>query len=652
MRSLVFLVVLSLVLTCSATVFAAQEYVPGGDNFELYDVGTLLTTVATAPDPKSNVWGDSATYTLTPARYDKVETAELDGNFANKVVHILDTPTSTLINTHLRTRFFPAAPWQSSGVYTVTMDVKPLNAPFKVVLTRGVAWTNAGDTLCALAFGSSVGNTFFPGMTTGAKLGRQTTTTAWVDATPTVTYTAKWYTVKFIVDVYLRKYQVFFGERGGLLAEVTSGLTPWITGGAAPQVDFGGMLIATSNKANEGGELLVDNVSVAPWTAWIVWDSFTESTSALGTTDDPNHYVWVNGYNSLGYIANNEMVFGEVTDPSDGAFLNNYAPAAVDISARVKITTIGDGHGAGITYRDNPPTGMAGNPAFGYRLFLSQDGKSVTLGYYFSGPGNSITYTPTTDIDWTVYHTVRVKAVGSSHKVWLDGALIIDWTDSSSLAGGYVVFYRVHSWYYVDDFVMLDASVQLSSAAAVRAMDVGVPVVLSGSEFCVSGAYTGFFYLEDFNRAAGIKVVSPSTVAVGNLVTVTGTVKSADGEKYIDATSAVPDSSSFVTWPLGMNGRSHGGEPGLSNIALLTRIWGVATWVGDDLMSFCVDDGSGVFHEPGLTGIRVRTAGDVIPPYVGDFAACTGVASMDPGGIPVIRMRSYLDMDILKLAPH
>lgn len=644
LKVLRFPMVLTLLLMCSAGVLAAQ-YIPEADDFESYAVGTYFTTVTTSPpSPVSDAWGDSATY-AAGLRYNIVETAELDGNPANKVVHIVDVPDATTKNGHLRTNFWPAAPWQTSGIFEVTMDVKPLqdDGPFKITMTNGAGWTNGGNWLCAIGFGSTAGNTFFPGIATpGARLFVQrTTTTAW-DETGFDYYANTWYTVKFIVDVDLKKFQIFFGPHGGALSEITSGPTPWITGAATPPTAFGGMIVATSNKTNEGAELLLDNVLERriPQDR-IVWDSFSRADNwQLGATEDPNHYTWENGYNSLASITGKEMVFGTITQSSDGAFLNNYAPSGVDISARVR--SVG-GNGAGIAYRKDP-TKEAGNPGFGYRLFWSQDGTSVKLSYQWYGSDySSTTYTPATPIDWTVPHTVRIRAVGSSHKVWLDGNLIIDWNDSNRLTGGHVVFYRVLSEYHVDDFVMLDASTAVSSVASAKAQAAGTDVTLSGTGMHVVGAFDGYFYLEDDDRAAGIKVVSATSVAVGNGVSLKGAIKSADGEKYIEATSVTPDSASVNILPLAMTNKAHGTGGKLPNIGLLCRIWGRVTYLSPLWDFFYVDDGSGVSYESGTTGIKVYNYDGWVVPNVDYYVGCTGVASMDPGGIPVIRMRSSLD---------
>ncbi len=644
MRVTVLVVALGLVLAASTAVLASQ-YVPGADNFESYEVGTVFTTVASPPAVWSDAWGDSATY-LAGVRYNVVETAELDGNPANKVVHIVDAWDSTTKNGHLRTNFL-TAPYPTTGVYTVTMDINPLyeNGPFKVTMTNGGGWTSGLNWLCAVGFGSTAGNTYFPGIASaGTRLFLQKTTTTQWDETG-FTYTAgTWYTLKFVIDVTFQKYRAFIGERGGPLTELTSGFTPWITGAGTPPSTFGGMIVATSTKANEGAEILLDNVvETAEPGSRAIWDGFSRADNwQLGTTEDPNHYVWENGYESVASITGREMVFGATTVSSDGAFLNNYAPAAIDLTAQVR--SIG-GQGAGIAYRKDV-TKFAGNPGFAYRLFWSQDGTGIQLGYFWYGmpQGSVCTYTPATPIDWTVPHIIRIRAVGSSHKVWLDGTQIMDWTDSQCLTSGHVVFYRVFSEYHVDDFSMLDLSVQASNVATAKAQADGTDVVLSGPDVYVTGAFEGFFYLEDVNRAAGIKVVSPQLVSLGNNVVVTGTIKSVDGEKYIEAKSAVPDASNVTIQPVGTANRSHGSSIGLSNIGLLTRIWGNVTAIGDDWTYFYVDDGTGASYEQGKVGIKVYTTG--ILPGEGDHVSCTGVASMDPGGIPVIRMRQSEDLTI------
>lgn len=260
--ALASLAVACLLAATSGVGFAAQA-IPQADDFESYALGAIFTTVAAAPEPKSDVWADSATFEAG-LRYSIVETAQLDGNPNNQVAHIVDANTALNKNTHLRTNFWDVS-GKSSGVYDVWMDIEPLqtNGPFKVTLTNGPGWTSGFNWVAAVAFGSDAGNTFFPGMTTGAKLGLQTTTTAWVD-TSTAYLANTWYTVRFGVDVDNRLYQVFFGLHGGPLNEVTNGWTNRITGATTPPTTFGGTYVATSNKTGEGAELLFDSVEVTP----------------------------------------------------------------------------------------------------------------------------------------------------------------------------------------------------------------------------------------------------------------------------------------------------------------------------------------------------------------------------------------------------
>jgi len=659
LRLLAFVAVLALVLSCSAAVLAAQ-YAPGGDDFESYDVGTYFTTITTSPpSPASSVWGDSATY-AAGLRWNIVETAALDGNPNNKVVRIVDTPDSTTKNTHLRADFFPSAPYMTSGTYTVTMDVMPLqtNGPFKITMTRGASWTNGTDWVCAIGFGSTGGNTFFPDIASaGNRIFLQKVTVktagkvAWTETG--VTYDANtWYTVKFVISVDTKTYRAYFGPHGGTLSELTSGPTAFIVNNTGVMVNsFGGMIVATSNIANEGAQLLLDNiVGPAPLGARVVWDTFTRADNwQLGTTEDGAHYGWGNGYNSVASITGNKMVFGLWDPPvgSDGAELQGYAASAVDMSAWVSSS---GGDGAGIAYRKDSSKEL-GNPGFGYRLFWRQDGTSVKLSYQSYGIDYaSTTYTPATAIDWTVPHFIRIKAIGSSHQVWLDDQRIIDWNDSHSMAAGDIIFYRVNSAFTVDDFTVYDTSVSATDIAGIKNVPVGVPVSLSSAtNTCVTAAFSGFFYLEDANGIAGIKVVSPAgSPGIGDIVSVSGTLAENDGEKYINAPSFTVDGSAdFRCKPWAVTGRTHAG-PGLSDMALLMRIWGKVTWVSPDGSYFFVDDGSGVVYEAGKSGVKVINADLLVTPAVGDYVGCNGVASMD-NGVKAIRLpNSWLYMDILK----
>ena len=56
----------------------------------------------------------------------------------------------------------------------------------------------------------------------------------------------------------------------------------------------------------------------------------------------------------------------------------------------------------------------------------------------------------------------------------------------------------------------------------------------------VSGCFAGFFYVEEQDRSAAIKVVWPQPVTLGSSVVVTGTLGTAAGERFITAAAVLP----------------------------------------------------------------------------------------------------------------
>lgn len=186
--------------------------------------------------------------------------------------------------------------------------------------------------------------------------------------------------------------------------------------------------------------------------------------------------------------------------------------------------------------------------------------------------------------------------------------------------------------------------VEVTDVASVKELADGKNVELTGP--VVTGVFDGFFYVEDENRSSGIKVVSSETVTVGAKVKkVVGTVKTADGEKYIDAIDVQTLGVGEVA-PVALNGKAFANPDGLSNIGLLMTIYGKVTAVSGDQTYCYVDDGSAVSNEPDTTGIKV-----ILPstkkPLKDDYITAIGVSGMTPGGIPVLRIRSNDDLVIL-----
>lgn len=173
---------------------------------------------------------------------------------------------------------------------------------------------------------------------------------------------------------------------------------------------------------------------------------------------------------------------------------------------------------------------------------------------------------------------------------------------------------------------------------------------------------SGFFYIEDANRASGIRVVTPESVAEGNVVDVVGVMNTVDGERCIDASSVtVVAASGDVPLPLGMVARAVSGGDlnsytpgvelgrGLNNIGLLVRAVGRVEV--RDGSSFYLDDGSSVITQTGpgyelMKPLVICPPGSALPSD-GELVVVTGISSccLDGGkSISAIRLRKVSDL--------
>jgi lysophospholipase L1-like esterase len=148
------------------------------------------------------------------------------------------------------------------------------------------------------------------------------------------------------------------------------------------------------------------------------------------------------------------------------------------------------------------------------------------------------------------------------------------------------------------------------------------------------------FWIEEADRSSGIKVNSDKAVSPGQLVTVTGRIRTSQGERFLDQVVVVVQGSSEAPKPLAILGRFLGGTAknintpgvkdgiGLNNIGLLVRVWGRVTQLGNEY--FYIDDGSSLLDGSDTSGvpnlgIRVMSApGSLV---VGDFVIVTGIST-------------------------
>lgn len=191
------------------------------------------------------------------------------------------------------------------------------------------------------------------------------------------------------------------------------------------------------------------------------------------------------------------------------------------------------------------------------------------------------------------------------------------------------------------------------AVAFARTFSNGNTVTVSGAVASAGGTdFPGAFYIQDPDRAAGIRVLYSGSLEIGrgDEVEVIGEIGLAgDGERKIDAgTSGVSYSDQLATpQPMGVPNRNLGGTqanqytPGVPgahgpyNKGLLVKSWGRVTAIDAEGKCFYVDDGSGLPAGSGETGIEVTWAWSpdtkpaIVPPDEGWYISVTGISGSE-----------------------
>ena len=171
----------------------------------------------------------------------------------------------------------------------------------------------------------------------------------------------------------------------------------------------------------------------------------------------------------------------------------------------------------------------------------------------------------------------------------------------------------------------------------------GRSVVWAGK--LVTGVFDGFFYIEEPDRSAGIRVDwAGAPVNVGDMVDVKGTTsQTALGEPKLVA-SYVAASAVRKAVPLGLNARA-ASDP--LPEGLLVRCFGNVSYLDPGWAFFYLDDGSGVLDGSGSPGIRVMLTGIILPPDQGTNVTVTGIRTRDTVGAgpsPALMPRAQEDI--------
>jgi len=187
-------------------------------------------------------------------------------------------------------------------------------------------------------------------------------------------------------------------------------------------------------------------------------DSFNRPAGTnLGTTEDPGHYAWVgDGTATLTGTAMNTVNLGGFSFATIGGFTtadfeltasikcnatSTNAQAVIAMRQNAVTTPVGDGYFAAILPSWNDTSWGAqfdGVPGF---LLLRHNGSAANMVADGLLPANT---------DWSLYHSVTIKAVGNSWSMWFDGApLFENVADAGSvpaqLNAGYVTFGNIIS---------------------------------------------------------------------------------------------------------------------------------------------------------------------------------------------------------------
>lgn len=179
-----------------------------------------------------------------------------------------------------------------------------------------------------------------------------------------------------------------------------------------------------------------------------VSDDFNRADSSLlGMTLQGHQWVEISAASDHVRIAGNEVVVNYMNPSVYDNYMNVGGFEARDLDMTVRLrgyseTYMSNGRVFGPSWRLTDQHG--GASASGYHVRIDKDG----LGLY---AGDTLLAETSMSID-TNWHDYRVVSIGSSHRVYMDGALMIDVLDETHQDEGYVGLFGFSSIFYADDF--------------------------------------------------------------------------------------------------------------------------------------------------------------------------------------------------------
>lgn len=226
-----------------------------------------------------------------------------------------------------------------------------------------------------------------------------------------------------------------------------------------------------------------------------------------------------------------------------------------------------------------------------------------------------------------------------------------------STSGGTVFYTRVEN--YINSLCLegltQQNTVDVPTISAAKKMPSGTSVCLHGK--VVTAVLADGFYAEEVDRSSSVRVIANVTVHVGDIVDVTGTIGTSDGERQITTgTVTAMGIAADPTKPYAMRGDMLGGAaagslvPGITggmganNLGLLVKTWGAVSSLG-----------TGYFYIDCIAGVSVKVkSGTLTQPKIGDVITVVGISTTDLSGGAVcsaVLPRTQADIKVVKPAP-
>lgn len=217
----------------------------------------------------------------------------------------------------------------------------------------------------------------------------------------------------------------------------------------------------------------------------VITDTFSRADSTeIGTTEDAGHYPWIKSDPaSATGIVSQSLYFPEGS--ADSVTLGGFYPADFEVTAKWNSGSMSALGWSGISYRGSSRGGE--DPA-GYSLRIDPDLGDLFLRGHGTQLATATVPYPQVDFYNVPGPTVKIRATGNHHEVWVEGVKYIDYIDTDPAAksgGGFVTMFRSGMYITADDFVLNSWRDAVAGSVSGTVTAGGSPV--AGAEVSITG---------------------------------------------------------------------------------------------------------------------------------------------------------------------